>query len=241
VRHFFYEGNFKAGDRIHLSKEESSHALNSVRLGKGESVIVSNGEGLLAQGKIWKNGSEAEIEVLETRAYASSPALEIWQATLKGPKMDWLVEKLTELGVRSLQLVQTERTVAQTEKMERWEKIATAALKQSENPWRMKLYSPQKLETLQSSPTPNSIKFFLSPDSSAPLIHALGQAISAGPMPDRIILVIGPEGGLSKEEETRLIQAGFQSSSLHPNILRGETAGIVAAALTSHWLYTRIK
>lgn len=238
MRHFFYQGNFEAKDRIHLSKEESSHALHALRLGAGEEVVVSNGEGLLGRGKIWKAEGEAQIEISETQMHRQSPSLEIWQATLKGPKMDWLVEKLTELGVRSLQLLQTERTVAQTEKLERWEKIVTAALKQSENPWRMKIKPLLKLEDALNAPSPNASKYFLSPTSAHPLARALSQPNSSSSLPDRIILVIGPEGGLSAPEEARLIQAGFQSASLHPNILRGETAGIVAAALVSHWLHS---
>lgn len=243
VRHFFYSGNFKEGDLISLSKEESAHALLSLRLGKGEMVVVSNGEGLLGKGEIWKADSAAQVKLVAVETFPKFPAVEIWQATLKAPKMDWLVEKLTELGVRVLQLVETEHTVAQTDKMERWEKIVTSALKQSENPWRLRLQSVVKLEGLLTAPPENALKCFLSPTATQPLIEVLGASASqpSSAMPERIILVIGPEGGLSPAEESRLNQAGFLPASLHPNILRGETAGIVAAALSTHWLHAKAK
>jgi 16S rRNA (uracil1498-N3)-methyltransferase len=231
MRTFLVKKSFSAGERVRLGAEESSHALNSLRLGQGELVRLSNGAGIEGEGKIWKTEAGAEVEVLKIMAADKKTALHFLQAPLKGPKMDWLVEKLTELGVSRLQLIQTERTVATAEKIERWERLAEAALKQSGSPQLLRIQPVQPLaEALRSLPP--SLKILLQPGAPESLAHLLAKASGI----ETLVLALGPEGGFSPSEENILVAAGFQPARLSSQILRGETAGIAAAAIAAHTL-----
>jgi 16S rRNA (uracil1498-N3)-methyltransferase len=232
MRRFFVNNELKAPSRLMLSREETKHAAKVLRLEPGEELLLLNGKGLEAKGRLLAIGAEgAEVEVLEVREIKKAVRLELLQAPLKGPKMDWLVEKLTELGVDSLWPARTERTVASGDKEDRWQRIAQAAMKQSGNAAMPEIHGVALLSDMLLQ-LPDGARILLQPGATLSLAAAVQNAKSAGST--RVILAIGPEGGFTDKEESQFIAAGFQPASLSKQVLRGETAAIAALSIAAH-------
>ncbi len=173
MKRFLVHGKFIVGERIQLPPEEARHAYKVLRLGVDDEVLLTDGLGKEAHGKIVesaKEGTFVSILSVIVKAHKRKCTVELMQAPLKGPKMDWLVEKLTELGLDMLYPVKTEHTVADpsTDKEERWTRLVQSALKQSGNSKSLKIAPLTELtEALAHENHQNGLKFLLSP--SAPL------------------------------------------------------------------------
>ena len=135
--------------------------------------------------------------------------------------MEWLIEKLTEIGVGEISLIQTKNAERKKIRMERLEKKALSALKQSGNPFLPKLNGLK------------AIDHFLSENHSHKKLIAhvhsgqsyIGDSIDPG---EDVLILIGPEGDFTKTEIDFALKNGFQPVSLCSNILRTETAGLMA-------------
>lgn len=233
MRRFFVpEQSFTPGAQLKLSPEETKHAAKVLRMEAGAEVLLLNGKGSEARARFLSLGPEgAEVEILEVRTLEKAIRLELLQAPLKGPKMDWLVEKLTELGVDALWPARTQRTVAAGEKEERWQRIAQAAVKQSGNPSMPEIHSVLPLSEAVAR-LPEATKILLQPGASLSLAEAVRGAKAAGAQ--AVVLAIGPEGGFTPDEERQLAESGFVAACLSKQVLRGETAAIAALAIAAH-------
>lgn len=192
---------------VALSPEESRHAARVLRLSTGDRVTVFDAAEAWAA-EIQSLGPPVTLRLLEKLARPSLPALVVASAIPKGARLDWMVEKLAELGVRAFQPVRFARSVAEAggAKRKRLEKIALAAAKQSGAPV-MAIGEEIDVQQLPAD--------------------AVLASPGATPMgPGEGTVVIGPEGGLTDAEEARFAAKG----SLGPTILRIETAAVVAAA-----------
>lgn len=238
MKRFLVHENLVVGHRIQLPLEEARHAFRVLRLGEGDEILLTDGRGVEAHGKIVessKEGTWVEILSVTVRAGTKAGAVEIIQALLKGPRMDWLVEKLTELGVDTLHPIQSEHSVANADKEERWTRLVQSAVKQSGNLRSLRLTGLKPLaDALTAEKDQLGEKFLLSPSATT----SLAQALSGDPKnrSARVVLAIGPEGGFSAAEEAEFIRQGFQPVALSRQILRGETAGMAAAAIALHLL-----
>ena len=233
MKRFFVEKPLTPGTIVHLSPEETKHAARVLRLTPGAEVLILNGLGLEARAKLLSlEAAGAEAEILEVKEIKKGVRLELLQAPLKGPKMDWLVEKLTELGVDALRPARTERTVAAGEKEDRWARIAQAAVKQSGNATFPKLHPLVSLEEALRQLPADAARVHLQPGATASLHEVIVGAKRNGAT--TVILAIGPEGGFSTTEEELLTQAGFLPASLSRQVLRGETAALAALAIAAH-------
>lgn len=229
MRRFLVGGGLKAGATLTLSPEESKHAVKSLRLTEGSTIALIDGRGLEAEGLLRSaDMGGALVEILSVREAEASLPIEIIQATLKGPKMDWLVEKLTEIGVAEIRLAITKHTVATGEKIERWQRIAQSAVKQSGNPQIPSIHAAKPLAELLPL-LGEGLKILLQPGADKGLAELIRE--NKG---QRVMLAIGPEGGFTPDEERYLQEAGFVPAALSRQILRGETAALVAAALAAH-------
>jgi 16S rRNA (uracil1498-N3)-methyltransferase len=191
-----------------LSPEESRHAVRALRLGPGDRVTVFDPHEAWS-GEIESAAGKVTIRLLEKLGAPRLPHLAVASAVPKGARLDWMIEKLAELGVAEFIPVKFARSVTEPGegKKKRLEKIALAAAKQSGAP--VMRISPEK---------------------------AVGQlpadawlAVPGGaerPPTGGGCVVVGPEGGLTSEEEARFARR----FSLGPTILRIETAAVVAAA-----------
>jgi 16S rRNA (uracil1498-N3)-methyltransferase len=222
---------------IRVSGEQARHALRVLRLKEGALVYLFDGSGGEVEARItWRGADEFEVSVLERRAGAArtGPQLSLAVAMPKGPRGDWLVEKCAELGVsRLIPLASARSQVEPGEgKLERWRRKAVEAAKQSGQTATMIVDATTDLAgLLDQIPRPTRI-YYGAPQESE---RTLGKELQAGePRRDdstSLLMIIGPEGGLT-EEETHLIEsAGGKGVRLAPTILRIETAAVAAAAI----------
>jgi 16S rRNA (uracil1498-N3)-methyltransferase len=191
-----------------LSPEESRHAVRALRLAPGDRVTVFDANETWS-GEIESTEGKVSVRLLEKLAAPALPRVVVAAAAPKGERLDWMVEKLAELGVAEFVPVRFDRSVAEPGegKRKRLEKIAVAAAKQSGAPV-MKISPQRPVDQLPAD------ALLASPGATERL------------QPGGGFVVVGPEGGLSPGEEARFTRR----FSLGPTILRIETAAVVAAA-----------
>ena len=217
--------------RIRIAGAEFRH-LRTLRLAAGSRLRVLDADGLEHDVLLEHVGArEATGLVVATVAPArESPlALVLAPALLKGTRMDLVVEKATELGVRRLAPVLTRHAVSRTGHGERWRRIAVAAAKQSGRTRVPDIDDPVPLADLLAAPWPGL--------RLVPWEGDVEDRVSA--LPDRaadVVAVVGPEGGLAEDEMALARAHGFVPLTLGPRRLRAETAAIVISALCqSRW------
>jgi 16S rRNA (uracil1498-N3)-methyltransferase len=220
------------GSEISLRRSEAHHVRGVLRLRTGDSVAVFDGRGREVEGTLVRVDKEqvvirAERELLEP----VEPPIEIRliQGLCRPDRMDWVVQKATEIGVAAIEPTPTSRAESfkvGPARIERWQRIAIEACKQSGR--------RQVPEILLRDALPggavDGVGLVLDPLQPAEAIEAL----SPPPPEGRIFLVVGPEGGLDASEIASLVGAGWRGLGLGPRVLRAETAGIVAAAVLLH-------
>jgi 16S rRNA (uracil1498-N3)-methyltransferase len=229
----------RAGAEIELPPETARH-VQVLRLQPEDTITLFNGRNGEWTATILRMGrANVAVRVDEHHAVEREAALEVHLAIgmPANERMDWLVEKAVELGAASIQPLLAERSVLRLsgeralKKQLHWQGIAIAACEQC---GRNRLPPVHAARPLQDFATwnPSSVqgRFVLSLDrDSLPLSRVLTPQKSTGP----VLLLSGPEGGLSPAEEKAARAAGFQALSLGPRTLRAETAPLAAlAALT---------
>lgn len=222
-------------ERFTLSASESHHAARVLRLAPGDAVELLDGAGRVYAGRLATvEKRAATVTVVAQRSVPAPPAVVLAPALLKGKAMDWLVQKATELGAAALHPLSLERCVAQVTaeeaagKVEDWTATAREACKQCGNPWLPRIHAPQTLaQFLAARPAGVLIVASLGPGVRGP--RAL---IEATPGPVRAaILVLGPEGDFTADEEAALRAAGALPMTLGPLVLRAETAALAGLAV----------
>ncbi len=220
-------------DAITLSGAEGRHAATVRRLAAGERADVTDGAGTVAECVVTAaRPGEIELEVLARRAVpAPEPRIVVAQAIPKGDRGELAVEVMTEVGVDAVVAWQAERCVARWrddragKALARWQATAREAAKQSRRAWIPEVTGPEATPALARRVAAAGLAVLLDPDAPA----ALG-GIS---MPGRgeIVVIVGPEGGVSPAEAGVLERAGATPARLGPTVLRSSSAGAVAAAL----------
>lgn len=225
--HFFAPA--VVGDRVVLRGEEARHAVRVLRIRPGETITVSDGAGQVVEATVVESGRTLVAAVVGRRTVPRPrPAVTVFHAIPKHGKLDLVVQKLTELGVAGIQPFAASRSVARWDEAkaraqtERLAAIALQAAKQSRRAWLPEVAPPSALAAI-SLPEPT----FLLHEGATDRIAA---ALPPEP-PERLGLVVGPEGGLADGEVAALSGIGVRAVSLGPLILRTETAALVAAAV----------
>ena len=221
--------------KITLTLEETRHLRDVLRLRAGEIVQIFDGAGREFSCEIKQiEKRETALEILEEispAAPVSNLDLTLAAALLKGEKFDLIVQKAVELGVTKLSPIATKRTDVKLEgaekRVERWEKIALEAAKQSGRADLMKIEKPQHFEAFVKNPASLGGANLLFSERSGERFSA----INAG---EKITALIGSEGGWEDSEIEAAKNSGFQIVTLKGRILRSETAAIVVAALLQH-------
>ena len=229
-----------AGARITLPESASHHATRVLRLGAGDAVTVFDGRSGEYDATIARS-SRGAVEV-DVGAHAavdreSTLAIELGQGICKGDRMDLVVQKATELGVRALRPVVCRRTVVKLDsaraerRVAHWRAIAVHAAQQSGRTRVPEVAGVEDLDTWleRSGGSPGVV---LSPYAGVSL-----SAFLSPPPPDHPVrLLVGPEGGLAPQEIERARVAGFTALRLGPRVLRTETAALVAlCVLQARW------
>ena len=220
----------EVGVSIHLDEKASHHIARVLRAKVGDKLILFNGRGgefdaLITH--IDKKSVRAEMITFISRDAESPIDICLAQGIARGEKMDFIVQKAVELGVKKILPLVTERCNVRLEgereekRLLHWQSVAISACEQSGRNLLPDILAPTTLkEWLPEVKADN--RFVLSP-------HVQGQLPrTAFPAHTSVVLLIGPEGGLSDEEVNSAFEHGFLPLNLGPRILRTETATIAA-------------
>lgn len=220
-------GELEPGRRVVLDSTEARHAGGSLRLISGDRVVLTDGAGAVASGSLTTQRRGAAEVVVHTVDHLPRPAtgLTLAVAVLAGAAMDLVAQKAVELGVERLIPMCCQRSQISVKRavnrMDHWHRIGRQALKQCRRAWAMELASPTTLADLVSCAEPEC----------GVVAHPGGGTIDELPSGRERLLLIGPEGGFSPEEEQILDEAGWPRICLGPYVLRAETAAIAGAAV----------
>jgi 16S rRNA (uracil1498-N3)-methyltransferase len=243
MRRFFFEPAARNGDDILLSETESRHITRSLRLHVGSQIQLLDGSGACYLAEITEIDRQVAARILsvDPDQQEGKTALHIEQAMLKNVKMDFIVEKCTELGAATFTPLVSSRCqgkIDETERGEkrqkRWQRIVESACKQCSRARPMKLQSCLSFAELCSSSNasqePDTLRLLFWEEEHERSLHDL----SAFSGYNNIHLLLGPEGGFSRDEVKLARQAGYQSISLGTRILRAETATVSAIAIVRY-------
>jgi len=213
-----------------------------LRLKKGALLCLADGNGREYKGTIDRVGGESLVIKLEEIGTAPivgiGPGITLFQGLPKGDKIDWIIQKCTELGVAEIVPFVSARSVSRPtaarfkEKLERWRRIAAEAARQSN-----RISVPQVTFATDLSEAcrqaDHPVKLLLWEEEQPGTLRNLLAGVTS---PERIAVIVGPEGGLTREEVASALKCGFISVSLGKRIVRTETAGLaLLAILQFYW------
>jgi 16S rRNA (uracil1498-N3)-methyltransferase len=236
---------------ITLTWAEGRHAATVRRLSAGERADVTDGAGTIAECTVTRSGPGViELAVLSKRTIpAAEPRIVVVQAIPKGDRGELAVEIMTEVGVDEVIAWQAERSVARWrgdradrgggvgrgdrgdrvdragKALARWQATAREAAKQSRRAWIPEVTGPERTPAVALRVATAGLAILLDPGAEA----AFGSL--AMPHQGEIVVIVGPEGGVSPAEADALTGAGAVPARLGPTVLRTSSAGAVAAAL----------
>ena len=238
---FHFQGRLGNGSEVRLHADATHHAVRVLRLAVGEPVVLFDGSGGEFEGRITRiDRNEVSVKTGAHRAVERESRLQILlvQGLSSGDRMDLTLQKAVELGVAAIQPIATERSVVKLKderaqrRVEHWQNLVISACEQcgrNRVPEVSPLMSlPDWLAQLDMPAPDDEARLLLSPAATMPLKELAP--------PSRMMLLIGPEGGLSPIE-TQLAQSrGFRSVRLGPRILRTETAALATlSAIQALW------
>ena len=231
-RFFFPQLSSAIGGDVTLPAELLRHLRTVLRLSPETDIQLFDGHGRLAQARLQQDFTAKIYEIDEAKPPQIS--LSLIQGLAKGEKLDWVLQKGTELGVGQFVLTQMERSVGriknerQEKRLQRWQKIIQEAARQSAQLWLPQVVVSSSLSDAVSA-ADAELKLMLWEQGSQPLAKILpAQA------PESISVIVGPEGGISSCEAEIARLAGFQPVRLGPRILRTETAGLAIMSILQY-------
>lgn len=226
----------KSHATLELEPGPSQHVARAMRMRPGDALTVFNGRGGEYPAKISAVGRKSvtlELDEISDMDVESPLAIHLGIAISRGDRMDWVIQKATELGVRSVSPLFTDRTEVKlkgdrADKKERhWQQVAISACEQCGRNQIPLINAPQLLAHWLDK-TETDLKLVL--HHRAPVVGDRDRP------PASIALLIGPEGGLSNAEIALSENAGYQSLKLGPRVMRTETAPLAAIAiLQARW------
>lgn len=230
-------------DALSPPPEEVHHLRDVLRIRTGDPLIAFDGLGRWAECRVAEvNRRGARLEILQLHHQPPPrPEFVLLQGVPREQKMDWIVQKATELGVRRICPLQTDRAVvrvrggAEEAKRSRWERIALNAAKQCGANW-IPIIDPIRplLNVLEEMPRPDVLLICsLEPDAE-PLRSALVAARET--RPSSVGVIIGPEGDFSARERAAARNAGARPVRLTETILRSETAALFVLSVLNYEL-----
>lgn len=234
MAHFYLRDDLtdaEPGDTVELAGAEARHAVTVSRTRAGETLTVGNGRGLVVRGEV--TAAEPQHVAITARAVERverpDPAVVLVQALAKGGRDELAVQTATELGVDAIVPWAAERSIVRwsgdkrSKGRQRWTAVAREASKQAMRPWLPEVHEVQDAAGLAER-AGDALVLVLDPLAPRPL---------SGIRFDRrdIVLVVGPEGGISGPEFERLSGAGAQRVRLGSTVLRTSSAGPAAIAV----------
>jgi 16S rRNA (uracil1498-N3)-methyltransferase len=215
---------------LQLDASASRHLGGALRLQSGDALILFNGDGHEYPARITRLDRRAVYVLPGTavhKSVESALAIHLGVGISRGERMDWIVQKSTELGVSEMTPLFSERCEVKLKgeradkKLQHWRQVAISACEQCGRNLLPRIHSPMTLQDWQAS-VHADLKLVLHHRASAP---------STAPIPSSLALLVGPEGGLSASEIALVEAQGFGALALGPRILRTETAPLAAIAI----------
>jgi 16S rRNA (uracil1498-N3)-methyltransferase len=241
ARRFFVEGVRAAGSVIEIGGSDARKIARVLRLRKGDRIEIVDSAGTAFVASIDGVGSLVRVTLLETldeRSADAVPLLDVAQAVPKGRRMEFVVEKGSELGASSFLPFYCERSVGRAigvEKLARLRRLARSAAQQSGRRDVPQIHAPLNFDALLGRFEEYEAVLFAW--ELAPPVPLREQLLSALPAVGRVLVVVGPEGGFTHDEAERAVRHGATLLSLGRRILRTDTAAVallaVIGALTS--------
>jgi 16S rRNA (uracil1498-N3)-methyltransferase len=232
----YVETSLEAGALVGLPADTGSHVAKVLRARVGDELILFNGDGREFGGEIESvRGNRVTVSVggAQTIDRESPLAVTLLQCVPRGDRMDFIVQKATELGVTHLIPVTSQRSVVRLDerqsetKAAHWRAVAVSACEQCGRNRLPQIDAPRALIDYLGAAERSGPRLVLEPEAAS--------SAAVMPIESRVELAIGPEGGFAPEELEAFQLAGFECVRLGPRILRTETAAL--AAIT--WLQTR--
>jgi 16S rRNA (uracil1498-N3)-methyltransferase len=222
----------RRGDTFLLDGPEGRHAAVVRRIRTGETVVLADGAGRAVTGPVVTTGKQTiTVEVAEHLVEPPPPVrFVVVQALAKGDRGELAVELLTEVGVTEVVPWQAARSIVRwsgergLKGLARWRSTAREAAKQARRLWAPTVAEPIDTTGLVARIAAADVALLLHEDATTPL------AAAALPAAGEVLLVVGPEGGISPDELATLTAAGGRPTLLTPHVLRTSTAGVVACA-----------
>jgi 16S rRNA (uracil1498-N3)-methyltransferase len=222
----FYQSKISEGV-LNLDAEESRHAVKVLRMVKGDALHLTDGRGFFYTAQITDaDAKKCSFEIIEKKQSAKR-GYQIHIAiapTKNADRIEWFVEKATEIGIDEISFMLCKNSERKNINLERIEKIAISAMKQSGQAWLPKISAivPFK-EILKHNASQKFIAFVDEKNTN----HLKSMAKSNG----NYLVLIGPEGDFSQEELNLALENNFKKVSLGSNRLRTETAGLAACQI----------
>lgn len=237
---FFIDVQLELGVNLQLTEQVFHHWVKVLRAQLGDSATLFNGQGGEYQVTLVEiNKKTAMVSVDHFNPDNRTPQADILigQVMSKGDRMDYAIQKATELGVRQIQLLTSERCEMRLKydrdqkKIDHWQAIAIAACEQCGMNIVPQILAPLTLEQWFASQLPET-KLVMAPDTEKTDVLA--------DMSNQIALLIGPEGGLSTTEIQTANKNGFKNWCIGDRVLRTETAPVVALSIIIYKLQNAI-
>ncbi len=219
------------GLRLPLPDDAAAYVARVLRMQPGDACVLFNGDGHDYAARVLSVGKRGvEVEVLEATPVDRESPLKIvlLQGIARGEKMDWVLQKATELGVAAFVPVSSERSEVRLDaaraakRLAHWRGVVASACGQCGRARIPPVEAPQPLDEALAALGPGP-RFLLDPLAT----DSVADMPAPGP---GCVLAVGPEGGWSPRDREQLVAAGFSGLRLGPRVLRTETAGIAAIA-----------
>jgi 16S rRNA (uracil1498-N3)-methyltransferase len=233
LNRIFCDGPLAGGAELNLPSAGGYHVARVLRMREGAPLSVFDGGGQEFRAEITRvDGDQVTVKLGDpTPGTAESPLkITLVQGVSRGERMDWTLQKATELGVAAVIPVLTARSVVRLDekqaekKQAHWRGIVVGACEQSGRARIPSVATPLTLREYFANSRKDGLRLVLSPSAPASLV-------GLSSMPAKVELLIGPEGGLDDDELHAAQKAGFMPVRLGPRVLRTETAAVVALSV----------
>ena len=234
---FYCPEPLEVGTVLELPERVMRH-VQVLRLQAGDTLVLFNGDGLDVAAQLLEVGRKSvRVELKEVKPCDSESHLHISlvQSLSSGERMEFTLQKCVELGVGVFQPIISERCVLRLQgeraekRLQRWQEIVISACEQSGRSVVPQVLPVLKLADYLANKSADELQILLSVVNK----HGLQQLPASA---QSIVLMVGPEGGFSPQEETQILSSGFVPLGLGPRVLRTETAAMTAVAcLQARW------
>lgn len=231
TRYFYVPEAATAGE---LPADEATHAVRVLRLKEGDELMLMDGRGLFYRAEVTVASSHHCLYTVK----AKLPQQRQWQGrvhlaiapTKMAERIEWLVEKATEVGVDELSLLDCQFSERRQIKLPRLEKILISAMKQSRKAWKPELHEMQSFASFIKTHTEGH-RYIAHCYEEVPRKNLFDELRQTAGSDDDILVMIGPEGDFSIDEVHQAVDVGFVSVDLGKSRLRTETAGLAAVMM----------